>query len=229
MAEGSAGVISTYNKKIDFDVDLKKKRQIKKALLRYTPCFRWQQLASRLILAGFLAGAAIYGGLNIFIPSWSIVNVGGVPVKDHMSILLNVLILCFFGGLIYLFWRGLLQMISGRQVDGRQDEELWFADGKLHYMFRLTNDSDPRERNIVELGADSIDRIIVNEQTGKLLFEGSFFSAYMEFDNQKNKVMEMQPVMTDHLELYDYFVPGLLEALENMGSFTIIRKDGRER
>ena len=51
----------------------------------------------------------------------------------------------------------------------------------------------------------------------------------MEFDNQKNKVMEMQPVMTDHLELYDYFVPGLLEALENMGSFTIIRKDGRER
>lgn len=172
---------------------------------------RLEKIALLLVAAG-----AIYALLNIFVPSWGLVDLNGVMVKDYLDIILNTGILIVVGLCLFLFMRVFRNQIAGLNSNERIDEQLTFENDELIYVYRVKYQSQPTERIIVKLPLREMKRIIIEKNYKRIVFEGLMYGDNISVENGNNEVV-LEDEENGIFTIYDYFEPSLEKILRENG------------
>lgn len=146
-------------------------------------------------------------------------EVSGVVRKQYFFIsLYGNIIFCvflFFGVLAHF----LKLNLQSANTEERIEEKVTLTDDTFIYTFRIRYQSGAKDRSIVVIPFDGIQKIDYYFDEGKLCICGSILSDYLVVD--QIEALENFETLRDHSEgefiIYDYFKPSLVESLKKKG------------
>lgn len=160
------------------------------------------------ILYGVIGFAIIYLSLNIFIPSWSLVNSWGNIEKNYGLINLVVYILALPNAIWYIFAKALAANLASAHNMERIDEELEIDEDVLRYTCRERYHSYHLDRDVIEFNIKEMDEIDYDAEMKAITFRGKILYEHKENYKKGAELGENAEVIEEFF-IYDYFTPGL--------------------
>lgn len=160
------------------------------------------------ILYGGIGLALIYASLNIFIPSWTLINdIENIKNYDIIAFFMNCLVAT---GVLYFVWaKALAGNLASVNNMERVDENIEIDGDVLRYTCRERYHSHRLDRDVIEFNIKEINEIEYDAEMKSITFRGKILYERMENYREDAKLGENAEVIEEIL-IYDYFETGII-------------------